>query len=119
MDDEEYTKRWNNITTAAFIASIAVGIVVGYFTQFFNGVYTVLIMFGIYFAIYFHYHDDASVLGPSSADGAIMGAVLLCGVGLCGFMYYFTGDVTVTAIGFIAVLIAVAGVMVVRNRRFL
>jgi hypothetical protein len=52
-------------------------------------------------------------------EGAVMGGVLLAGIGVCGFIYSYTSDVTLTAICIIAVLIVSSAIMIIRNRRYL
>ncbi len=120
MEEDPQTKKWNMIAGVALITAIIIGITVGYLTEIMNGVYAFLIVTGIFMAVSFYLRDESRKSGgPSAADGAIMGGVLLCGIGICGFVHSYLNDVTITAVCIIAVLIASSAVMIVRNRRFL
>jgi len=119
MSTADDTKKWNNITTIAFVVAIVAGVAVGVFTDAYNAVYTILIVFGCYFSIAMYIRDDTRKTGPSSADGAIAGGVLLAGIGVCGFLYYYSENVIATSVAIIAVMLVAAGIMIVRNRRFL
>lgn len=120
MSEEPETKKWNNVTGAAFAIAIVIGAVVGYLTEWMNAVFAFLIVSGIYFAVSFYIRDDSRKSGePSMTDGAIMGGVLLTGIGICGFIYYYTKDAMITAIAIIAVMLIASATMIIRNRRYL
>jgi len=120
MVQDPETAKWNKITGISFVAALAIGAVVFVFTDIFMALFAVLIASGVFFAVSFYLRDDSRKAGgPSTADGAIMAGVLLAGIGVCGFIHYFFDNVTLTAICIIAVMLAAAGVMVIRNRRYL
>ena len=120
MTEDPETMKWNRTTALFGIVAIALGAVVFYLSDVFNAVFTILIVSGIYFAVSFYLRDESRKSGgPSTADGAIMAGVLLAGIGVCGFIHYFFNDVTITAVCIIAVMIATASVMIVRNRKYL
>jgi len=120
MAQDSETAKWNRITGISFAVALAIGAVVFVFSDIFIALFAVLIASGVFFAVSFYLRDESRKSGrPSTADGAIMAGVLLAGIGVCGIIHYFLDDVTITAICIIAVMIAAAGVMVVRNRRYL
>lgn len=117
--EENDTKKWNIATGVVMAIGLILGLAIGFYTTMMNLVFTMLIVSGVYFAVSFHLRDDDIGGGPSSASGAIMGGVLLAGIGTCGFIHYFTSDVTITAVGIIAVMLAASAVMIIRNRQYL
>lgn len=120
MSEDAETEKWNRLTGAGFVIAIAAGIVVGYLTVWMNAVFTFLIVTGVFLAASFYLRDDSRKTGgPSAADGAIMGGVLLAGIGACGIVYESTKDVMITAICIIATMFLASAVMIIRNRRFL
>ncbi len=120
MGTADDTKKWNTNTGIAFVAAIVAGIAVGLLTDIFNAVYTILIVFGCYFAVSMYLRDDTNECGgPSAADGAIIGGVLLAGIGVCGLLYYYTENVIATSVAVIAVMLMAAAIMIVRNKRYL
>ena len=120
MEPDQETKKWNTITGIAFAIALVAGAITGYKFGFLFAVYTILIVSGVYFAVSFYIRDDSKETGgPSAVDGAIMGGVLLAGIGACGFIYGFTEDVTITAVCIIAVMIAASATMIIRNRKYL
>ena len=116
---DEFTKEWNTATATVLAIGLIIGLWIGINTSMMNLVFTILIVSGLYFAVSFHLRDDDIGGGPSSASGAIMGGVLLAGIGICGFIHYFTSDVTITAVGIIAVMLVSSAVMIIRNRQYL
>ena len=120
MEQDLETKRWNNITGVSLVIAIIVSIAVGFLTKPLNGVFSVLILSGLFLAIEFFLRDISRKSGgPSTADGVIMAGVILAGIGVCGFIYTYTEDVMITSICVIATMMAAAGVMILRNRRYL
>lgn len=120
MADDPETKKWGTITGIAFVVALIAGSAAGYLLGLPYALYTFLIVSGIYFAISFYIRDDSKDTGgPSVADGAIMGGVLLAGIGACGFIYGYTDDVTITAVAIIAVMIVASATMILRNRKYL
>ncbi len=120
MAEDSETKRWNTITGVALAIAIVISVAVAFVYGIINGVFTLLILTGLFLAIEFYLRDSSRKSGgPSTADGIIMGGVLLAGIGACGFIYTFTNDVMVTSICIIAVMFVAAGVMIMRNRSYL
>jgi len=120
MGTADDTKKWNTNTGIAFAAAIVIGIAVGLLTDIFNAVYAILIVFGCYFAVSMYLRDESKKNGgPSAADGAIIGGILLAGIGVCGFLYYYTENVIATSVAIIVVMLIAAAIMIVRNRRYL
>jgi hypothetical protein len=120
MGENPETDKWGKIAGAAFLSGIIVGVLVGYFTEWMNAVFTFLIFSGVFLAVSFSLRRDIEAVGGlNPADGAVMGGVLLAGIGACGFIYYYTHDVTITAVSIIVVMIIASAVMMIRNRRYL
>ncbi len=120
MAEDPQTKKWNNITGVALVSALIIGIAVGILYGLMNGVFSFLTLSGVFMSISFYLRDESRTSGgPSTADGAIMGGVILAGIGVCGFVYTQTDDVMITSVCVIAVMIAASAVMIVRNRRFL
>ena len=114
MSSEPNIKDNSTAVGAAFAVALLIGVTVGFLTKdFMNAVFTILIVSGVSLAVLFHLRDkrkDSS--GPSEFGAAVMGGVLLAGIGACGFVHYFTQDVTITAVCLIGVFIAASLVMV-------
>jgi hypothetical protein len=121
MDDDRSTRRYNMAASAAFIVAIVLGAAVWYYTgNFINAVFTILLVSGLYLAVSFYLRDRKERSnGPSEFGAAIMGGVLLAGIGASGFVYSFTQDVTITVICLIAAFIASSIVMVTFYRKYL
>ena len=120
MAELDRTAKWNKITGAAFIVSLIASAVVGIFGGLMTGTFTFLVLTGVFMTISFYLRDESRTSGgPSVTDGAMMGGILLAGIGVCGFIYTYTENVMITSICIIVVLVASSMVMIVRNRRFL
>ena len=114
------SKQYNITTIAAYIAAIVAGIVVGIYFGFMNGVFTVLVISGTYLALSFFVKDRKdSEGGPSELGAAVMGGVLLAGIGICGFVYGITEDVSITVVCLIAVMILSSAILFFRYRKYL
>ena len=120
MAEDPETKKWNTITGTALVIVLIASIAVAVFSGIGNGVFTLLILTGAFLAVEFYLRDSSRKSGgPSTADGVIMGGVLLAGIGVCGFIYTYTNDVMITSVSIIAVMIAAAAVMILKNRTYL
>ncbi len=120
MADGPSVDGWNKITGLALIVALLLGAIIGFYTGFMNGVFMFLVVSGLYLALSFFMRDNSDdSAGPTAGEGAIMGGILLAGIGVCGFIHYYLNDVMITAACLIAVMLLVSGVMIVRNRRYL
>lgn len=114
------SKQYNITTIAAYIAAIVAGIVVGIYLGFMNGVFTALVFSGVYLALSFFIKDrKENDGGPSELGAAVMGGVLLAGIGVCGFVYNFTEDVAITVVCLITVMILSSAILFFRYRKYL
>ena len=120
MSNDPYVKEWNTATGSAFAIAILIGLFVGYKTEMINAAFTMLVISGLYLAVSFYLKsrkDDSG--GPSEFGAAVMGGVLLCGLGVCGFIFKLTGDVIVTVICILAVVMASSVAMIMSYRKYL
>ncbi len=114
------SKQYNITTMAAYIAAIVVGVVVGIYFGFMNGVFTVLVISGAYLALSFFVKDrKENEGGPSELGAAVMGGILLAGIGVCGFVYSSTEDVAIAVVCLIAVMILSSAILFFRYRKYL
>jgi len=113
-------KQYNIAISAAFAVAILLGVLVGINLGFVNGVFTVLVVSGVFLAASFYLKDrKENSGGPSELGAAVMGGVLLAGIGACGFVYSFTEDVAITVVCLIAVMVLSSAVLFARYRKYL
>jgi hypothetical protein len=120
MTDDPSTKKWNIATAIALIVAIIAGIAVGYYVDLMMGIFTILIISGGYLAASFFIKDrnDRSG-GPSEYGAAVMGGVLLAGIGACGFVYRFTDNVMITVACVLGVVMLASVVMIFFYKAYL
>ena len=120
MAEGSGTTNWNLITGIFFAIAVIAGVAVGMLYGFLYGFCTFIIITGLFLGVSFYIRDESrSTGGPSTSDGAIMGSIILCGLGACGAIHSALDNVTITAVCIIAVMVLAAAVMMVRNRRYL
>jgi len=120
MSDGPYVNEWNNGARYAFVIAIAIGLYVGYTTEIVNGVFVILILSGAYLAVSFYFKDKKDDSGgPSEFGAAMVGGILVAGIGACGLVYKFTDDVIITVVCVLAVIIVTSAMMAMRYRKYL
>ena len=120
MAEDSDVKKWNTATACAFAVAIIAGILVGYFTEIVNAVFTVLIISGGYLAVSFYIKDRNDTSGgPSEYGAAVMGGVLLAGIGACGIIFRLTDNVILTIACILAVVMLASVIMIFRYRKYL
>ena len=116
--ETKYGRTQSAIAIGAFLIAIAVGLLVGYFKDdYLTAVWVVLIIFGIYmvFASKFRSNNNDS-FGPSEADAAAAGGIIMAGIGAAGMVYTFTEEVIFTAVVLLVVFAVTGIVMAYKNR---
>lgn len=120
MSEDKKMDKWNTASAIAFAAAIGIGILIGYLTDFVNGVFAIMVISGGYLAISFYLRDrDDTSGGPSEFGAAIMGGVILAGIGVCGMIYRFTDNVILTIACILAVIMLASVIMIFRYRKYL
>ena len=120
MSGDSDVKKWNTAAAFAFVVAIIAGILVAYFTEIVNGVFAILIISGGYLAVSFYIKDRNDTSGgPSEYGAAVMGGVLLAGIGACGIVFRLTDNVMITIACILAVVMLASLVMIFRYRKYL
>jgi len=120
VSEDSDVKKWNTAAAFAFAVAIIAGILVAYFTEIVNGVFAILIISGGYLAVSFYIKDrDDTSGGPSEYGAAVMGGVLLAGIGACGIVFRLTDNVMITIACILAVVMLASLVMIFRYRKYL
>ena len=113
-------KQYDVTTGAAFGIAFLIGVTVGIYAGFMNGIFTILVLSGAYLALSFFLKEKKEDNGgPSELGAAVMGGVLLAGIGICGYVYNFTEDVGITVVCLIAVMILSSAILFYRYRKYL
>ena len=118
MSDNGSNRTWNAIAAGALLIAIALGIILWWYTEdAINAFSMILLVFGAYMAATsFARKGREDSFGPSDADAAMAGGLIVAGVGITGFVWSFTGEVTIT-VAVLIVIVAVVGIaLAVKNR---
>ena len=112
------TKTMGAISAGVFLLAIVLGIVLYVTTgDALDALWIVIIVFGIYIAATSLFKGGDGNFGPSNGDAALVGGVLLAGVGVTGLVNGFLNNVLLTVAVFIAIVAAVVIIMAVKNRK--
>ena len=118
MSDNGSNRTWNAIAAGALLIAIALGIILWWYTgEAINAFSMILLVFGAYMAATsFARKGREDSFGPSDADAAMAGGLIVAGVGVTGFVWSFTGEVAIT-VAVLIVIVAVVGIaLAVKNR---
>lgn len=111
-------RTWSAISAVALLISIALGLLLFWYTgDILDALWGILIVFGIYMAVASAFRaKDADGFGPSPADAAAAGGIMVLGVGLAGLSYSLMGEVIISVV-VIIVFLAITGLyMAIKNR---
>lgn len=112
------SRTWNAIAAGALLIAIALGIILFWYTgDLINAFSAILLVFGAYMAATsFARRGREDSFGPSDADAAMAGGLIVAGVGVTGFVWSFSGSVAVT-VAVLIIIVAVVGIaLAVKNR---
>ena len=113
-------KQYDVTTGAALGIAVLIGVTGGIYAGFMNGIFTILVISGAYLALSFFLKEkDEQNAGPSELGAAMMGGMLLAGIGICGFVYNFTENVAITVVCLIVVMILSSAILFYRYRKYL
>ncbi|MBO4569302.1 MAG: hypothetical protein J5674_05055 [Candidatus Methanomethylophilaceae archaeon] len=112
------TRTMGAISAGVLLLAVVLGIILYVVTgDALDALWIVTIVFGIYIAATSLFKNGENGFGPSNGDAALVGGILLAGIGVTGLLHGFLGNVLLTVAVFIAIVAAVVIVMAVKNRK--
>lgn len=111
-------RTWNALALGALLIAIALGIILYWATgDLLTTFAAILLVFGVYMAgTSFARRGGEDGFGPSDADAALAGGIIVAGLGIVCLVYALTDSVLLTAALFIIIIAAVGIAMAVKNR---
>ena len=112
------SRTWNAIGVGAFLIAVALGIILFWATgELLNAFAAILLIFGVYMAaMSFTRKGREDSFGPSDADAALAGGLILAALGIVCLIWTASGDVLITVAVFIIVVAVVGIAMALKNR---
>ena len=106
------------ISAGVFMLAIVLGIILYLTTgNALDALWAVIIMFGVYIAAASLLKGGDNNFGPSYGDAALVGGVLLAGIGVTGLINGLVHNILITVAVFIAIIAVVVIIMAIKNRK--
>lgn len=118
-DDKGIKPRtWSALAAGALLIAIALGLILYWATKDpLTAFAAILLVFGVYMAATsFARKGREDSFGPSDADAALAGGIIVAGLGVTCLVYAYSDSVLVTAAVFIIIIAVVGMAMAVKNR---
>ncbi len=110
-------RTYNALAAGAFLLAVAFAIVLFWSTgDLITSFGALLLVFGAYIAGSSLMRDRKADLGPSDADAALAGGIIIAGVGATCIVWAFSNDVMITSVVFIVIIAIIGILMAIKNR---